>query len=101
MGRNYFKHILGHHSDEGGSQRVTLAAGVAQAVAQECKFCRIQVVAANTEVVRVRIGTAAGANDGIELPGSPVLTPFSVSNLDMLYFFSVDANAKVDIEYFG
>jgi len=92
---------LSTKSTGGGSQRVTLSGGVAQATAQACKFCRIQVYSTNTEVVRVRIGTAViDATTGIEIPGSPVLTPYSVSNLNLLYFYSADANAIVDIEYF-
>ena len=100
-GRNYFLHKLSHQSESGGSQRVTLVGGVKQATAQSCKFCRIQVAAANTEVVRVRIGAVCGATDGVEIPSNPVLTPYSVSNLNLLYFYSLDANAIVDIEYFS
>lgn len=85
----------------GGSQRVTLDTGEGQGAAQVCRFCRIQTRSTNTEVVRVRIGTAVtDATTGVEIPTNPVLTPYSVSNLNLLYFYSADANAIVDIEYF-
>jgi len=87
-------------STGGGSQRVTLSGGAAQGSAQACRFCRIQPAAGNTEVVRVKIGGAAGAATGVEVPGNPVLTPYSVSNLNLLYFYSADVDAIVDIEYF-
>jgi len=88
-------------STGGGSQRVTLSGGLAQAVAQACKFCRIQAYSTNTEAVRVRVGSAVtDATTGVEVPGNPVLTPYSVSNLNLLYFYSADANAIVDVEYF-
>lgn len=88
-------------SDNGGSQRVTLSGGVAQASAQICRFCRVQVKSTNSEVVRIRIGSVCGADDGVELLGSPFLTPYSVSNLNSLYFYSTDVDAIVDIEYFS
>lgn len=88
-------------STGGGSQRVTLSAGAGQGSAQACRFCRIQPAAGNTEALRVQIGGAAGAATGVEVPGNPVLTPYSVSNLDLLYFYSADADAIVDIEYFN
>lgn len=91
---------LSTKSKIGGSQRVTLVSGTKQASAQACRFCRIQAHSANTEVVRVRIGATCGATDGVELPGNPVLTPYSISNLNLLYFYSADVDAIVDIEYF-
>ena len=92
---------LSTKSTGGGSQRVTLAVGVGQGSAQACKFCRIQCYSTNTAAVRVRIGSAVeDATTGVELPGNPVLMPYSVNNLNLLYFYSTDANAIVDIEYF-
>lgn len=85
----------------GGSQRVTLSSGVAQASTQACKFCRVQAAAANTEVVRIRVDTAVtDGTTGVELPGNPVLTPYTISDLNQLYFYSADTDAIVDIEYF-
>ncbi len=85
----------------GGSQRVTLSSGVAQGSSQACKFCRIQVYSTNTEVVRIRIDTAVtDATTGVEIPTNPTLVPYTLSNLNQLYFYSADANAIVDIEYF-
>ncbi len=92
---------LSTKSTAGGSQRVTLSVGVAVASTQTCRFCRIQAALANTEVVRVRIGATCTAITGTELAGNPVLTPYSICDLALLNFFSVDANAIVDIEYFG
>jgi len=93
---------LSTKSTGGGSQRVTLSSGTGRGTAQACRFCRVQVYSTNTEVVRVRIGAAVtDATTGVELPGSPVLTPYSVSNLNLLYFYSADADAIVDIEYFS
>ena len=92
---------LSQKSTGGGSQRVTLSGGVGQGVAQACKFCRVQAAAANTEVVRVRMVTAVvDGTTGVELPGNPVLTPYSVDNLNLLYFYSADVDAIIDIEYF-
>jgi hypothetical protein len=90
------------NSLSGGSQRVTLSGGLAQATAQACRFCRVQANSGNTAAVRVRIGTAiTDATTGVELPGSPVLTPYTIANLDELYFYSTDVDAIVDIEYFN
>ena len=88
-------------STAGGSQRVTLAAGVKVGAAQACRYCRLQPAAANTEVVRVRIGATCSAITGVELPSNPVLTPYSIDNLNLLNFFSTDVDAIVDIEYFS
>jgi len=89
------------NSSGGGSQRVTLVAGEGQGVAQACRFCRVQAYSTNTAVVRVRIGSAVeDATTGVELPSNPVLTPYSVNNLNLLYFYSTHATAIVDIEYF-
>ena len=104
MGVEFFtliKALLSNRSTGGGSQRVTLAGGVKVGTAQACRYCRLQPAAANTEVVRVRIGATCTSITGIELPGNPVVTPYSVSNLNLLNFFSADADAIVDIEYFN
>lgn len=84
----------------GGSERVQLDTNTGQGADQACRFCRIQPVSTNTQVMRVRIGAVCGADDGVEVPGDPVLTPYSVSNTNLLQFYSTDADAKVDIEYF-
>lgn len=86
----------------GGSQQVTLSSGEGQGTSQECRYCRIQAAAANTEVVRIRVDTAVtDGTTGVELPGNPVLTPYSISNLNQLYFYSADADAIIDIEFFS
>ena len=99
--RFIIENVLGIKSTGGGSQRVTLTSGTAQGTTQACRFCRIQAAAANTEVVRIRIGATCGATDGIELPSNPVLNPYSISNLNQLYFYSADVDAIIDIEYFN
>jgi len=104
-GRNYFQHILSHHSDDGGSQRVTLVDGIKTAEAQECKYCRIQCVRGNSDVVRVRLKETCSAITGVELPGPiwdgyPINTLYSISNLNMLNFFSNDKTADIDVEWF-
>lgn len=92
---------LSTKSIDGGSQRVQLDTNEGQGPDQACRFCRIQAYSANTAVVRVRIGTAVtDATTGVEIPTNPTLTPYSVSNLNLLYFYSADADAIVDIEYF-
>lgn len=98
----YANKQLNRVSWSGGSQRVTLASNVGQGSAQPCKFCRVQPNSGNTAAVRVRIGTAiTDATTGVELPGSPVLTPYTIDDLNLLYFYSTDADALVDIEYFN
>jgi hypothetical protein len=100
--KDVLKNALFTKSTGGGSQRVTLSGGVAQGAAQACRFCRIQAYSTNSEVVRVRIGTAVvNATTGVEIPTNPTLVPYSVENLNLLYFYSADANAIVDIEYFN
>ena len=96
----YYNSNLDRTSNGGGSQRVTLAGGVAQGTTTECRFCRIQVDSANTAEVRVRIDTACTGTTGVALPGNPTITPYSIGDLDQLYFYSTDATAIVDIEYF-
>lgn len=98
--KDFLKNSLSTKSAAGGSQRVTLTSGTATASAQACRFCRLQCASANTEVVRVRIGATCGATDGMELPSNPVLTPYSIDNLNLLRFYSADQDAIVDIEYF-
>jgi len=93
---------LNRVSWKGGSQRVTLSGGVAQGTAQACKFCRVQAYSTNSAAVRVRVGTAVtDATTGVELPGNPVLTPYTIDDISLLYFYSTDVNAIVDIEYFN
>lgn len=91
---------LSAKSTGGGSQRLSLTAGVGVPAAQACKFCRIQSVSGNDDPGRVRIGSTCTAITGVAIPGNPVLTPYSVSNLNLLNFFNTDQDAIYNIEYF-
>ena len=97
----------------GGSVKVTLSGGVAQAnsgTSLLCAGCFVQAAIANTEVVKMNIGVAASANLGVELArqyvsgttaggaAQPLFVP--ISDLNNLYFYSADDNAIVDITYF-
>lgn len=97
----FYNARLNRTNKGGGSYRVQLATNTGQGSDQPCKFCRVQAYSANTSVVRIRIDTAVtDATTGVELPGNPVLTPYTISNLNQLYFYSAQADAIVDIEYF-
>ena len=101
----------------GGSVKVTLSGGTAQAnsgTSQPCAGCFVQAATANTAVVKMNIGIAASANLGVELGRQwvydgeteasasacqPLWVP--VDNVNLLYFYSADADAIVDITYLG
>lgn len=86
----------------GGSQRVNLTSGTGQGSSQACKFCRVQAYSTNTAAVRIRVDTAVtSAATGVELPGNPVLTPYTISDLSQLFFYSTDTDAIIDIEFFN
>lgn len=97
----FYNTSLNRVNKGGGSQRVTLpGATTTTATSQACKFCRIQVMSTNTEVVRVRLDDTCSATTGVEIPTNPTLTPYTISNLNQLNFYSADTDAIVDIEYF-
>lgn len=93
----------------GGSVKVALSAGVGQGnggTALSCAGCWVQSASANTEVVKMNIGAAASATLGVELAhadtntlkiAQPLWVP--VSDVSLLYFYSSDADAIVDITY--
>lgn len=101
----------------GGSVKVALVAGVGQGnggTSQPCCGCWVQSAAANTAVVKMNIAAAASANLGVELGRQsnydgtdeasaagcqPLWVP--VSDVNLLYFYSSDADAVVDITYLG
>jgi len=93
--------ILSLKSTSGGSQRVTLSSGTGTGPNIACQFCRIQAHSGNDDPGRVRIGATCTAITGVAVPGNPVLTPYSVSNLNLLNFFNTDQDAIYDIEYFN
>lgn len=85
----------------GGSQMVQFpTANVVTATSQACKFCRVQVASTNAAVVRVRLDDTCGAATGVEIPTYPTLTPYTISNLNQLNFYSTDDDAIIYIEYF-
>ena len=95
---------------EGGCVKVALASNVGQGnggTSFPCAGCYVQAAAANTEVVRVNVGTAASATLGIEL-GRPFVSGttaaatcqplwISIDDISKLYFYSADADAEVQI----
>ena len=97
---------------DGGAVRVSLSSGTGQGnggTALPCRGCWVQGVDANTDVVRVNIGAAASDTAGIDL-GRPFISGTTASgscqplwipidDVAKLYFFSGDADAKVDILY--
>lgn len=85
---------LDRTSGSGGTQKVTLSGGAAQASAQACRACLVKPDPDNTAVVRINIGSAADANDG---PMDSFWTPMPVDNLSDLYFYSTDTDAIVYI----
>lgn len=85
---------LDRTSGSGGTQKVTLSGGTAQATAQACRATLVKPSPNNTAVVRINIGGAADANDG---PMDDFWTPMPVDNLSDLYFYSTDADAVVFI----
>lgn len=96
------KESLNMTSTDGGTQRVTLSSGTAQGSSQACKYCRLQCHSDNTAVVRIRIYSAiTDGTTGLELAGNPVVTPYCVKNVNQLYFYSADATAIVDIEWYN
>jgi hypothetical protein len=74
------------------------AAGNIQGADLPCRFCRLQNRDSNA-AVRVRIGDVCTDSTGVGLPSFPVLTPYPVSNVNMLYFYGTSGNV-IDCEYF-
>jgi hypothetical protein len=113
--------MSGYHGSEqrirsgGGAVRVTLASNVGQGnggTSIPCAGCFVQALAGNTALVRMNIGTDASATVGIDLGRpyvydgteeasqgccQPLWVP--VDDVALLYFYSTQANAVVDILY--
>lgn len=97
--RNDNSNIPTHvNSLTGGTQLITLSGGVGTATTQLCRSALIKPAAANTSPVYMTFvdasDTAADANDW---PLDAVGTEVPVDNLAKLTFFSVDADAIIDI----
>lgn len=102
-------------ADGGGSVRVTCSTNVGQGnggTALPCKGCWVQPAIGNTEVVKMNIEAAASdilgvdlqrphINDGTNEYGAAAAQPLwvPINDVDKLYFYSVDANAIIDITY--
>ena len=112
MGK-YYRARTNILSQSGGAVRVTLSSGTGQGnggTALDCKGCYVSCVTANTEVVKMNIGIAASATVGVDLArnfkddtnnSAGVANPFfvPVDDVSLLYFYSGDADAIVDIMY--
>jgi len=99
----------------GGHKRVTLSSGVGQGndgTSLGCAGCWVQPAIANTAVVRWNIGVAASATvgqdlarpyiyDGTDEASATTAPPFwvPVSDISLLYFYSSDEDAIVDLIY--
>ena len=100
--------MAGKHSNEdvginslgGGSTTVTISATPYQIAGADkpCKYLRLQSRTGNS-TVRVRIGSACTSTTGVALPAYPTLTPYTVDNLNQLYFIGTEADV-VDVELF-
>jgi len=118
MARNKYNNTRANTiASSGGSVKVALSSGEGQGnggTSIACKGCFVQAAIANTAVVKMNIGAAATANLGVELgrphindgtdeygAGScqPLFVP--VDDVALLYFYSSDVDAIVDITYFG
>jgi hypothetical protein len=82
----------------GGYTSVTIASSVGRGPNVPCVYCRLQSRSGNG-TVNVKIGSVCGSGEGLVLADSPVVVPYAVSNLNLLYFQGTDSNI-VDIEYF-
>jgi hypothetical protein len=77
---------------------VTIVSNVGTGADIPCRFCRLQSADGNS-AVRVRLGTTCTNSTGIGLPTFPTLTPYPISNLNLLNFYGTDNNV-IHIEYF-
>lgn len=78
---------------------VTIASNAGQGADIPCRFCRLQSRSGNG-IIRVRMGAEANATTGVGLASYPTLTPYPVSNLNLLYFWGQTNDNIIDIEYF-
>jgi hypothetical protein len=95
---------LDKNSSEGGSVRLTLAAGVGQGnggVSLPCRFCFVSVTAAATAPTKMNVGAAASAILGVTLAEDDVVMPLKVpiDNVNKLYFYSAGATDIIDITW--
>ena len=99
MGLDYNNVNTNRNVYTGGWVSVTIATNAGQGADIPCRFCRLQSRSGNGEI-RVRIGSECTSTTGLGLPSYPTITPYPVSNLNLLYFYGVTDDNVVDIEYF-
>jgi hypothetical protein len=86
--------ILYRNSSGGGVYKIQLAAGVAQGPDVDCRSCMVKPSASNSEDVTMNIGSSAYEDRGVM---DTTWTPVPVDNLNILYFYSADADAVVEV----
>lgn len=91
--------ITTRNATTGAWTSVTIASNAGQGSDIPCRFCRLQSADGNG-VIRVRIGTDCTSSTGLGLPSFPTITPYPVSNLNLLYFYGATDDNIVHIEYF-
>lgn len=75
-------------SENGGTQKLTIASNIAQGSDQACRS--ILVVHTSSNAVYMNIGATADANDFI-IPAN-VIVPVPIDNCSKLYFYGTDAD---------
>jgi hypothetical protein len=83
----------------GGWTSVTITSNAGQGADIPCRFCRLQSRDGNA-TIRVRMGAECTVSTGITLPSFPTITPYPISNLNLLYFYGATNDNVVDVEYF-
>ena len=96
---DYENLITTRNASTGAWTSITIATNAGQGSDIPCRFCRLQSRDGNG-VIRVRIGAVCTSVTGMGLPGYPTITPYPVSNLNLLYFYGATNDNVVDVEYF-
>ena len=97
MPSDYKNTPLDKVSENMGTVKVTLAAGVGQGnggTEQPCRSCIVKPASGNTATTYINFGSTADADD---FPLDDSATPFPVSDVSDLYFYSTDVDAIVHI----
>ena len=84
----------------GEDDRVTIALTVGQGnagVSLPCAGCWISVPATNTGPVRMNVGEACTATNGIEIPEAASPFFFNIDDVSSLYFYSATNGDVIDI----
>ena len=84
---------------DGAWTSVTITSNAGQGADIPCRFCRLQSADGNG-TIRVRLGAACTSVTGLGLPSFPVITPYPVSNLNLLYFYGATDDNIIHVEYF-